>query len=80
MEDLGAALTRVGLPRGADETLERYAARVAESELTARAEVADALRRYAALRYGAEGEEAVVADAVARAARAVSAKRTDLGT
>lgn len=75
MEDLGAALTGAGLPRGPDETLERYASRVAESELAARAEVADALRRYAALRYGAEGDEAVVADVVARAARAVTAKR-----
>jgi transglutaminase-like putative cysteine protease len=71
MEALDAALAGVGLPRAAGETLERYAGHVADSELAARAEVADALRRYAALRYGAEGDEATVADAVTRAARAV---------
>lgn len=54
-EALSAALTARGMTRSPDETLERYAARVAATDLlepTLRAEAADVIRAYAAARYG----------------------------
>ncbi|MFO0602714.1 MAG: transglutaminaseTgpA domain-containing protein [Polyangiales bacterium] len=71
LDALDAALAGRGLPRAPGETLDRYAGRVAASELAARGEAAEALRRYAALRYGAEGDEGEVAAAMLRAARSV---------
>ena len=58
---LSKALARGGLPRAPDETLERFAARVAASDLLAaevRAEAAAVIRAYAAARYGADGDGA----------------------
>lgn len=70
---LDDALAKAGLPRGPGETLERYARRIDDSPLAARADIAAALRAYAALRYGSLGDEASVARAMNTAARALRA-------
>ncbi len=60
-EALAAALAARGVGRAAEETLERYAARVSASDVLApglREESAAAIRAYAAVRYGAEGDAA----------------------
>ncbi len=68
LDALAAALAEAGVPRGEAETLERYARRVGDAGMD---DAARALRAYAALRYGAVGDEAEVAREVMRAARAV---------
>lgn len=70
LDALSDALSTAGVSRGATETLERFASRVAESELPddVRADAARALRSYAALRYGEQGDEAEVARAMIAAA------------
>lgn len=70
LEALSEALAVAGVKRSETETLERFAARVEESELhpTARDEAARALRLYAALRYGEVGDEGEVARAMLLAA------------
>ncbi len=74
LDALTAALTAAGVARDGAETLARFASRVEASELpeAVRVEAAGALRRYAALRYGAEGDEADVARAMLRAAERVT--------
>jgi transglutaminase-like putative cysteine protease len=73
LEALSEALAAAGVARGGAETLERFATRVEGSELPAgpRVDAAQALRRYAALRYGERGDEAEVAGEVMRAAERV---------
>ncbi len=73
LDALSDALSGAGVTRGGAETLERFAARVAESELpdAVRSDAASALRRYAALRYGEQGDEAEVARAMVVAAERV---------
>ncbi|MFO0651604.1 MAG: transglutaminaseTgpA domain-containing protein [Polyangiales bacterium] len=70
LDALSDALSTAGVTRGATETLERFASRVAESELPddVRTDAARALRSYAALRYGEQGDEAEVARAMIAAA------------
>ncbi len=74
-EALSAALTARGVARASDETLERYAARVSASDVLApglREESAAAIRAYAAVRYGAEGDAGEMlrkADEVVRSLR-----------
>lgn len=71
LRTLDAALATMGLARAPGETLERHATRIEASTLPLRTEVADVIRRYAALRYGAVGDEDTLAQAVLRTARAV---------
>ncbi len=67
------ALERHGLTRGDDESVERFAARVGESHPTCGVVVA----RYAALRYGGEGDaQALARDLDAATATLASAPRT----
>jgi transglutaminase-like putative cysteine protease len=68
-ESLASALARAGWERIPSEPLERFARRVDEAGEPWSADVAEALVRYAELRYGGIGEERTVAqrlDALAR--------------
>ena len=62
-EDLASTLERRGLARGKSEPLERFARRLDESGL---AEAARLVERYAALRYGGEGERGALEQDVQR--------------
>ena len=61
-EALASALANAGFVRSASEPLERFARRVGGGGEPWSADVADALERYAQLRYGGIGEEHTVAD------------------
>jgi hypothetical protein len=65
------ALTSVGHERDASEPLESFARRLASVDTPWATNVSNALVRYAALRYGALGDEAAIASEVERAARKV---------
>lgn len=67
-EKLGAA----GHPRAESEPIEAFARRITALEAPWSGAVADALARYAALRYGDRGEEREVVLAMDQAARAVT--------
>lgn len=74
-ETLAAALESAGFLRTASEPLERFARRVQAAGEPWSADVAEALVRYAELRYGGIGEESSVAarlDALARQVRPAS--------
>ena len=68
-ESLATALARAGWERVPSEPLERFARRVDSAGEPWSAEVADALTRYAALRYGGIGEERTVASRLDELAR-----------
>ena len=68
-ESLATALARAGWERVPSEPLERFARRVDSAGEPWSADVADALTRYAALRYGGIGEERTVASRLDELAR-----------
>jgi transglutaminase-like putative cysteine protease len=70
-ETLATALARAGWERVPSEPLERFARRVDAAGEPWSAEVADALARYAELRYGGIGEERTVAERLDELARKV---------
>lgn len=70
-ETLATALERAGWVRTASEPLERFARRVDDGGEPWSGDVADALARYAALRYGGVGEERTVAQRLAELARTI---------
>lgn len=74
-ESLATALSRAGWERVPSEPLERFARRVDAAGEPWSAEVAEALARYAELRYGGIGEERTVASRLDELAR----KLTPLG-
>jgi transglutaminase-like putative cysteine protease len=74
-ESLATALSRAGWERVPSEPLERFAKRVDAAGEPWSREVAEALARYAALRYGGIGEERTVASRLDELAR----KLTPLG-
>lgn len=72
-ETLAAALARAGWPRSASEPLEIFAQRVVNGGEPWSSDVADALARYADLRYGGIGEEGAVVKRLDEVARRVPA-------
>lgn len=70
-ETLATALARAGWERVPSEPLERFARRLDAAGEPWSAEVADALARYAELRYGGLGEEHTVAERLDELARKV---------
>ena len=71
-ETLATALSRAGWERTPSEPLERFARRVDAAGQPWSKDVADALTRYAELRYGGIGEERSVAERLDELAREVS--------
>jgi hypothetical protein len=71
-ESLAAALEGVGLARAASEPLERFARRVRGGGEVWSVEVAEAVQRYAELRYGGLGEERTVVQELETVARRVA--------
>lgn len=71
-ETLSTALERAGLTRTPSEPLERFARRVDGAGEPWSADVAEALQRYAELRYGGIGEERTVAQRLDDLARKVA--------
>jgi hypothetical protein len=71
-ESLATALSRAGWDRAASEPLERFAKRVRAAGEPWSADVAEALARYAELRYGGIGEERTVASRLDELARKVA--------
>ena len=70
-ESLATALERAGWVRTASEPLERFAGRVDRGGEPWSEDVADALVRYAELRYGGIGEERTIAQRLADLARKI---------
>jgi hypothetical protein len=68
-ESLATALSRAGWERVPSEPLERFAKRVDAAGEPWSAEVAEALVRYAELRYGGVGEERTIASRLDELAR-----------
>jgi transglutaminase-like putative cysteine protease len=71
-ESLAGALDRAGWTRDASEPLERFAKRVHASDQPWSSEVADAMLRYADLRYGGIGEERAIAKRLDELARRIA--------
>lgn len=72
-ETLATALARAGWPRASSEPLDVFARRVVTAGEPWSADVAEALARYAELRYGGIGEEKVIAERLDELARRVPA-------
>jgi hypothetical protein len=78
-EALTEALSAAGHERAESEPIESFARRLLALDAPWAKSVADALGRYAALRYGNEGDLENVVDALERAVRITSSRRRASG-